>query len=115
MALSDIGLPISLTDLRFIIQNYLNSNKRVVKLFKNNMPGWDWGEQFLKRHPDLKAVFGQNISRKRAQINFEVVNKFFDNLEKELDCVPPQNIFNFDESGFHDDPKKKPSYCLEDQ
>lgn len=75
MALSDIGLPISKTDLPFIIQNYLNTKKPMAHIFKNNMPGWDWGEQFLDRHPN-KAVFGQNISRKRVQVNFERLAHF---------------------------------------
>ncbi|KAJ8865561.1 hypothetical protein PR048_033081 [Dryococelus australis] len=74
LVLSDMGLPISLYDLR--------------------------------SYPDFKAVFGQNISRKRAQIDKDMINKIFDNLERVLVNVPPQNIFNYDETGFHDCPKK---------
>ncbi|XP_045458531.1 uncharacterized protein LOC123668883 [Melitaea cinxia] len=36
-----------------------------------------------------------------------MIEKFFDNLSLELENVPPENIFNFDETGFHDDPKKQ--------
>lgn len=32
---------------------------------------------------------------------------FFDNYEREKKDVPPENIFNMDESGFHDAPSKK--------
>lgn len=36
-----------------------------------------------------------------------MVNDFFDRLEKEIEDVSPDNIYNMDESGFHDDPGKK--------
>ncbi|KAJ8892352.1 hypothetical protein PR048_004932 [Dryococelus australis] len=67
MVLSDMGLPISLYNLRII---------------------------FLRRHPNLKVVFGQSVSRKHAQVDKDMINKFFDHLERVLVNVPPQNIFN---------------------
>ncbi|KAJ8869995.1 hypothetical protein PR048_029006 [Dryococelus australis] len=106
MVLSDMGIPISLYNPRCIVRNYLNSQKRTAPLFKKNMPGWDWRKIFSRRHSDLKAVFGQSISRKHAQVDKDMINKFFDKLERVLVNVPPQNIFNYDETGFHDCPKK---------
>lgn len=47
------------------------------------------------------------ITRKRAQVTQEMVQNYFDYLHKELQDVPPSNIFNFDETGFHDIPKKQ--------
>lgn len=35
------------------------------------------------------------------------MNQFFNNLEKELNGVPACNIFNYDETGFHDIPQKR--------
>lgn len=107
MAVSDLGVPMTMYDLRCVIQQYLKNNK-ITKCdkFKNKMPGWDWGEGFLSRHPELKASFARNISRKRAQVDKEKLDGFFENLEKELDGVPAQNIFNYDETGFHDNPQK---------
>lgn len=50
---------------------------------------------------------GHDVNRNRAQVNEDKINKFFDNLESEIQNVPPENIFNFDETGFHNNPKKK--------
>lgn len=36
-----------------------------------------------------------------------MVKDYFDRLEKELDGISPKNIYNMDETGFHDDPGKK--------
>lgn len=107
LAVSDMGIPLSMYDLRCIVRQYLNSANRRVSVFKDNMPGWDWGEGFLRRHPTIKVCFGKNISRKRAQVDVDQLNQFYDNLEHEVADVPPQNIFNYDETGFHDNPKKK--------
>lgn len=106
-ALADSGIPVALDDVSLIIQRYLNSVNRKIKVFSNNRPGWEWGQLFLSRHPDLKLRFGRNISRSRAQVDEAKINQFFDNLEVELQDIPPENIFNFDETGFHDDPQKK--------
>lgn len=108
MSLSDIGLPISLFDVRCVAQSYLNSQARRVKQFKQNLPGWDWSQSFLKRNEaELTQRFQTNISRKRAQVNEQILNQFFDNLEHEILDVLPENIYNYDETGFHDIPSKR--------
>ena len=43
----------------------------------------------------------------RANVSQEDVDKYFDNLETVLSGVPPENIFNFDETNFTDDPDNK--------
>lgn len=35
-----------------------------------------------------------------------MIEEFFDNLRRELVDIPPGNIYNYDETGFHDCPKK---------
>ena len=35
------------------------------------------------------------------------MNSFFDNFEKHAPNVPPQNVFNFDETNLTDNPKRK--------
>lgn len=35
-----------------------------------------------------------------------MIEVFFDHLKTELADIPPENIYNFDETGFHDNPKK---------
>lgn len=56
---------------------------------------------------DLEIVFCQNIKRSRAAVSHEDINKYFDNLEKELENVPSSNIVNFDETNLSDDPGRK--------
>lgn len=107
IALSDLGIPIGMQDVRVIVKKYLDDNKRHIKIFKNNLPGWEWGKLFLERQTCLKQKVAHNISRKRAQVNQEIIEKFYENLSVELENVPPSNIFNFDETGFHDVPKKQ--------
>jgi hypothetical protein len=78
-----------------------------VAQFKNNRPGWEWCHLYLERHPALKEKVAHNISRKRAQVDENKIKLFFQNLEKEVEGVSPDNIYNVDETGFHDDPGRK--------
>ena len=51
-----------------------------------------------------------NIKRARASVDEEVTNQFFDNVATTLDGlgdIPPENIFNFDETNHSDDPGAK--------
>ncbi|CAH2090637.1 unnamed protein product [Euphydryas editha] len=107
ISLADLGIPVSMLDVRVIVKGFLDNEKRLIKEFKNNLPGWEWGKLFLERHPDIKPKVAHAISRKRAQVTQEMVQNYFDYLHKELQDVPPSNIFNFDETGFHDNPKKQ--------
>ncbi|XP_066930866.1 uncharacterized protein [Clytia hemisphaerica] len=98
-------VPMDRTDLRYFVQDYLN--KKGVKLFRNeNLPSMDWTERFI-RDFKLKLRSVDNVKPNRSGLSLEDVNKFFINLEKELDGVPPENIWNFDETNFTDDPGKK--------
>ncbi|CAH2109325.1 unnamed protein product [Euphydryas editha] len=107
ISLADLGIPVSMLDVRVIVKGFLDNEKRLIKEFKNNLPGWEWGKLFLERHPNIKPKVAHAISRKRAQVTQEMVQNYFDYLHKELQDVPPSNIFNFDETGFHDNPKKQ--------
>lgn len=72
------------------------------------MPGVQWGKEFVERNKELLSMrMWHNISRKRAAINLEIVNRFFDNIENTLSGVPPQNIISDDETNLTDDPKSK--------
>lgn len=108
----DFGFPVTPLDLRFIVKTYLDSTGRKEERFTNNMPGKRWAESFLYRHKKtLSHRFGSNIKRNRAMVNEEILGNFFDNLEKEVENVPPENIFNFDETNLVDDPGKKKILC----
>lgn len=110
VVLSEMGIPVSMFDLRCIVKSYLDTQKRVVKCFPGNMPGWEWGKSFLERHKNmLQEKFAKNITKKRAAVDEGTIKKFFINFEKEVQepaPVPPENIFNFDETGFCDSPSK---------
>ncbi|XP_039285642.1 uncharacterized protein LOC120351697 [Nilaparvata lugens] len=106
--ISKMGIPIGLYDLRLIIKGYLDSINKKVQCFQNNVPGYEWGKSFLNRHKiAIKECFARNISQKRAAVNEAIINNFFDNFEKEIENVPESNIFNMDETGFHDNPASK--------
>uniref|UniRef100_A0A6P7EXJ6 Uncharacterized protein LOC114324281 n=1 Tax=Diabrotica virgifera virgifera TaxID=50390 RepID=A0A6P7EXJ6_DIAVI len=87
---------------------YLERQGRVVNKFVNNMPGKDWALSLLIRH---KNSFGQrlstNIKQVRSKISRETIEAYFANLSDTLKDVPPENIFNYDESNVSDDPGKK--------
>lgn len=105
IAVSTYGFPATPFELRLMVKSYLCRSDRKVAKFKNNMPGEDWAASFLKRHKnELSRRMSQNISRSRAILDSTVINSFFDNLERELEGIPPENMWNYDESNLQDDP-----------
>ena len=57
---------------------------------------------FMDRH-GLTNRIATNIRRKRAQINKEQLQEYF-NVEQELKDMPASNIWNYDETNLRDDP-----------
>lgn len=105
---SDWGYPIDSLTLRLLIKDYLERQGRQVKKFKHNMPGPDFVASFLSRHKEfLSNRMCQNIKRSRAAVSPDIINSYFDELEKELKDVPPSNIINYDETNLCDDPGRK--------
>ena len=104
--LSDYGFPLTLVDGQMITSSYLDRLGRTVRQFKNNIPGREFMMSFIKRQ-NLGYRLTQNIKKKRAAINEETINRYFDNLEESLRNVPAQNIMNYDESCLTDDPGRK--------
>lgn len=102
------GFPFNKLDLRFLVKASLDSMGRVVRQFKDNMPGDDWAISFLRRHSEmLSSRLGQNISRKRAQVQIDEINDYFHNLQQSLEGVPPEQILNYDETNLSDDPGRQ--------
>ena len=63
----------------------------------------------MKRN-NVSGRFASNIKRARASVDEEVVNEFFDHLERmydEMGDLPAGNVFNYDETNLCDDPGKK--------
>ena len=81
------------------MKSYLDSCGRKEKKFVNNLPGDDWFHSFMNRHKaDLSIRTPDYIKLPRAKVNRQNVVQFFQNLEKTIENVPPENIKNFDES-----------------
>jgi hypothetical protein len=46
------------------------------------------------------------IKRSRAAVSHDDVNRFFDNFEEVVAGVPPENVFNYDETNLQENPGK---------
>lgn len=101
------GFPITQSDLKFVVKSYLDTNKRTTR-FKENLPGDDWISSFLSRNKGtLSTRLSQNIKRNRAKVSPTIINEYFDKLDTTVRDVPPENIINYDETNFTDDPESK--------
>jgi len=99
------GFPLDGPDLRHLIKSYLDGMGKTVKRFgTDNLPGKDFLYSFLRRHPDLSSRKANLIKRSRAAVSADQVNDFFDRFEIVAAGVPPQNIFNADETNLQDNP-----------
>lgn len=102
------GYPLDTYDLRLIVKGYLDRRGKNIPKFKNNFPGRDFAESFLKRHKSkISQRMSQNIKRCRAQISVDTISDYFDHLESSLCDVDPANIVNYDETNLSDDPGRK--------
>lgn len=106
---SEWGFPLKCRDIQLVVKSYLDrlGKSSEINKFNNNLPGRDWVELFLKRNNTLTLRFGENIKRVRAAVSTSILNEYFDNLNEVLKNIPPDNIFNYDETNFVDDPGKK--------
>lgn len=106
--MSDFGFPITEEDLHNIVKDYVTKIGRIVKDFKEgNYPGTDWVKGFLKRHPELSVRIVANIKKARANADETMLRDYVDNLTKTMENVPPENVYNFDETNLTDDPGSK--------
>jgi hypothetical protein len=97
------GFPLSAGDLRHTIRDYLHSQGRKTR-FVDNMPGPDFIAGFLQRHPVLSQRKANLIKRSRAGVTHEIVNDFFEKFAITAQGVPPQNVFNYDETYLQENP-----------
>lgn len=104
--LTDWKVPLDGYDVRFLVKNYLDKRCVVHKRFTDNLPGNDWLRRFLSRHK-LVVRLSDNVTPAKFEIGEASINDFFDHLNETLNGVPPQNIFNFDETNLTDDPSRK--------
>jgi hypothetical protein len=107
----EYGFPADELDLRFIVKAYLTRQGRIVKSFKENLPGRDWMKLFLKRHPELTVCFAANIKKVRAGVTENIISDYVDNLKVLVENFPPENIYNYNETNVSDDPGRKRIIC----
>jgi len=107
LLMAEFDLPITKDDLRICVRNYLTESGRDVAVFKDNIPGVDWANLFLMRHPIVSARTAENVKLLRASITKETLEEYIKNLEKTVRDVPAENIYNFDETNLTDNPGKK--------
>uniref|UniRef100_H3B163 DDE-1 domain-containing protein n=1 Tax=Latimeria chalumnae TaxID=7897 RepID=H3B163_LATCH len=107
------GFPFDLLDIRVLARTYLDKQGRSVSQFQNNLLSTDWARNFVKCHKkDLTTHLCQNIKSTRANVSADIVKQFFQNMKETLQNedstpIPPQNIYNFDETNLSDDPETK--------
>ncbi|KAJ8930693.1 hypothetical protein NQ314_016483 [Rhamnusium bicolor] len=105
--IDEYGFPINERELRHIIKNYLSRSGRTVNIFGDNLPGKEWINAFIARHPQLSQRFAENVKRTRAAVDEPMLKCFINNLETKLKDVPVINIWNFDETNLTDDQGQK--------
>ena len=100
----DYGFPATPQDVRHYIKCYLYTKNRTVEQFKDNLPGTEYMFYLLKRHKDYTNRLTSNIKCARAAVDEKVLGEYVEPLEKELEGIPPSNIWNFDETCLVNDP-----------
>ena len=104
--LTDWKVPLDGYDVRLLVKHYLDKRCVTHQKFPNNLPGIGWLRGFIKRH-NLVTRFADNVTPAKFEIDEALLNTFFDRLSETLHGVPPDNIFNFDETNLTDDPTRK--------
>jgi hypothetical protein len=105
-AVTDWGYPMSPADVKDLVAKYLERSGRIEPRFKNNTPGDDFIQSFVKRNGLTRRTAG-NIKRARAAVCKEDIVHFFENAADILKSVPAKNIYNYDETNITDDPGSK--------
>ena len=109
---ADFNYPMTKRQLQELVQDYVTEHQvEVPKTWRNGKPGTGWVRKFKVRWADrLKTKKPTNIKRSRVKVSPEIVRDFFKEIAPNLEGVPASNIFNYDESGFKDDPGAEVSF-----
>ena len=108
--LSTWKIPMTGIDIKLLVKDYLDHSGVQDSRFKNNCPGDDWLKSFISRHK-LTQRLADNVKPARAEVDAAKVHCYFDELERTLAGVPPENIFNYDETNVTDNPGAKTVVC----
>ena len=64
------------------------------------MPGIDWVHGFIKRN-HLTQRISDNVKAAGAEVNKDIINNYFNELESSLDGIPATHVFNYDETNIN--------------
>ncbi|XP_055710369.1 jerky protein homolog-like [Phlebotomus papatasi] len=83
---------------------------KIPNKFSNGRPGHEWFRGFMKRHPELSRRIPERYTMRRASVTHENVRNWFSHVgdyltQNNLKDLPPNRVFNCDESGFFLAPK----------
>jgi len=93
-------------DICCLVKSYLDKQGIVDGRFKNNYPSKDWLKSFVSRH-SVTFRRADNVKPARAEVDADMVNNFFDELEQTIAGVPAANVYNYDETNVSDNPGTK--------
>ena len=76
-------VPLTGQDLCHLVQGYLDSRGVVDSVFKNNLPGPNWLDQFVCRHGLTKRL-ADNVKISRAEITTSTISNYFDLFQPKI-------------------------------
>ncbi|XP_055713891.1 uncharacterized protein LOC129808153 [Phlebotomus papatasi] len=83
---------------------------KIVNKFTDGRPGYSWFKSFLNRYPELRLRTPEAYTTQRAGITTEDITEWFEKTHeylksKDLLELPPDRVFNLDETGVMLSPK----------
>ncbi|XP_033747537.1 uncharacterized protein LOC117332656 [Pecten maximus] len=98
------SMPLTTKMIKTFVRGIVKKSGRTSTIGENG-PSNKWFRGFLKRHPDLKMRKPQTIDGGRVRMaNKTVMKQYFDLLHNTMEkhglLNKPEQIFNFDETGF---------------
>lgn len=101
------GFRLNIYNLRILVKGYLDGAGINIKRFKDNLPGPDFIQSFLRRNKDtISLKISQNIKRSRKSILPEVVEEqHCTELEKAVENLLMCNVINYNEKNLSNSPE----------
>jgi len=108
--LAEMGFPLDKAYVSAIVGDYLKQQGKPNAFGESGLPGRNWWDGFLRRHPQLAQRKPQHLSRKRAEANDSaVLDEWFQKVQHLFETSGMtkfdqkdigQRVWNCDETGF---------------
>ena len=101
LLMSNVGLGLTKLDVSRKVLRIVDDGRKHPWKEAGQMPGRDWWEGFLRRHPEISMRSNEKLEKARAKMdNPNVLGDFFDKLEAAIreHEVVAANIYNMDET-----------------